>query len=353
LEASGLRAAPEIRSFDGLRGYLAKLHDACDRAAAASGGYRDFHCRLAGLDVRLRFAGPALVPFLTPALEHIRAASPSSRPALTLHVFDSESTGVAPPVPAWDDSVFLDGGRVHATIGDAVHAVFEQQRFSVHEPGSDTGLYWVEGPSAVRHHMGSPLVPILHLCLATHGVQIAHAAAVGDDRGCVLVIGPGGAGKSSTVLACLRSELRLLSDDYCLIGPEDPPLAHTLFSSARATEDTVARLRFLEPMVSRRPGEKPLCLLAEHVPGRLLARAPVNAVAIPRVAGRAETSLSPAPAGAVLGVLSLSTLSQLRGSGDAAMARLARAVRGVPSYYLDAGTDPAGVAEAMVSLVAA
>ena len=349
MEAARLRAAPET----GLRGYLAELHETWDRAAASAGGYEDFHCRLAGLDVRVRFAGPALVPLLTRALAHVRS-EPTSGTALTVHAFDSDSTGVVPPEPPWGDSVFRDGGRVHATLDGAVHAVFESDRFSLHEPGSSTGVYWVRGPDVVRPHVGAPLVPILHLCLGSYGVQVAHAGAVGHPGGCALVVGPAGAGKSSTVLACLGSGLSLLSDDYCLVGPEDPPTAHTLFSSARANDDTIERLPFLERMVSnplRSPDEKPLCLLAEHVPERLLSLAPIKAVVIPRIVGGTETTLVRTTHGAALAALAPSTLRQLRGSGDAAMSRLARAVLGVPSYYLDAGTDPAGVASAMASLL--
>lgn len=353
MDSAGLDTAPVAEAVPGLVRHLSQLHETCDRAAALCGGYDDFHFRLAGLDVRLRFAGPALAPFLTPALAHVRSEA-ASTPALTVRVFDSDSTGVELPEAPWDDSVFRDGGRVHGSIDGVVHAVFEESRFSVHAPGSDSGLYWVRGPSEARYYTGSPLVPILHLCLASRGVQVVHAGAVGDGDGCVLVVGPAGAGKSSTVLACLGHDLDVLSDDYCLVGPEDPPVAHTLFSSARANEDTIARLPFLEQMVSnprRLPGEKPLCMLADHVPERLLTRAPIKAIAIPRVAGRPETTVTPTGGGAALAALAPSTLRQLRGSGDAAMGRLARVVRSVPSYHLDAGTDPAGVADAIRRLV--
>jgi hypothetical protein len=338
-----------------LPGYLDRLHRAADDAAAAAGGFHDAFCRLAGFDVRLRFAGAALMPRLLPALDHVRTA-PADRPALTVRLFDSASTGMALPQAPWDDSVFRDHGKVHALSGGHVSGVFQGGTCSTYDQGGNEALYWVRSADDVEaSETGSPLVTILHLWLATRGFQVAHAGAVGDASGCVLVVGRGGAGKSSTVLACLPSELSLLGEDYCVLELDHAPIAHTLFSSAKADATALERLPFLRPMVSnpdRPPSEKALCLLAQHVPEKLISRAPVRAIAIPRISGRTETTTSRASASAALAALAPSTLFQLRGSGKGALARLAGAVRAAPCSYLDVGTDPAGVASAISELLA-
>jgi hypothetical protein len=170
----------------------------------------------------------------------------------------------------------------------------------------------------------------------------------------VLVVGAGGAGKSTTALSCLASGLGVLGEDYCLLGPGEPPVVHTLYSSAKASRDTLERLPFLAPLVAnpdRPPSEKALCFLAEHTPEALVDRAPLHAVVIPRIAARRETTLSPARPGAALAALAPSTLTQLRGAGDAALARLARAVRSVPCHHLHVGSDPAAIGAACRSLL--
>jgi hypothetical protein len=337
-----------------LRGYLSQLVETAGLASEKAGGYEDVFCRLAGLAVRLRFAGPALVERLVPALAHVRTELVDV-PALTVRLFDSASTATEPPSAPWDDSVFHDSGKVHASIDGRVNGVFDSGTLSVYDPGSDEALYWVRAADDIlAPETGSPLVTILHLWLATRGIQVAHAGAVGHSGGCVLVVGHGGAGKSSTVLACLPSELALLGEDYCLVETQDRPVAHTLFSSAKANADTIARLPFLEPMVSnpdRPEGEKALCLLADHVPEKFISTAPIRAVAIPRVTGRRDTTVTAASGAAALAALAPSTLAQLRGVGGDALSRLAGVVRTVPCHYLDAGTDPAGVAAAVRSLV--
>jgi hypothetical protein len=271
-------------------------------------------------------------------------------------MFDSASTGTDPPGPPWDPGeVFRDSGRVKASIDGHLNGDFAASTFSIYRPRRDHGLYWIRAADDIdTSETGSPLLTILHLWLSTRGVQVAHAGAVGDPEGCVMVVGTGGVGKSSTTLACLPSDLGILGEDYCLLGPEDTPVVHTLYSSAKANADTIERLPFLGPMVSnpnREANEKALCLLADHVPDKLVARSPLRAVAIPRITGRRETATSQASPAAALAALAPSTLFQLRGATGEALARLARAVRAVPCHYLDVGTDPEGIPAAIRSLM--
>ena len=354
MKPPGMHGTSPAASPHDLSGYLARLGETADLAAESAGGYEDVFCRLAGFAIRLRFAGPALVDRLMPALAHVRTG-PIDLPALTIRLFDSASTGTEPPSAPWGDGVFHDFGKVQASVDGRVNGVFDEGTFSVYRPRSGQGLYWVRAATDILPaETGAPLVTILHLWLATRDVQVAHAGAVGRPDGCVLVVGHSGAGKSSTVLSCLPSELGLLGEDHCLVDVREHPVAHTLFSSAKANADTIARLPFLEPMVSNpdRPrGEKALCLLADHLPEKFIARAPVRAVAIPRVTGRTDTSVAPATGAAALAAVAPSTLAQLRGANGDAFTRMARLVRAVPCHYLDVGTDSDGVAAAIRSLV--
>lgn len=340
----------------GLSTFLAEVGDAAERAAQATGGFQDVFCRLAGYVVRLRFAGPALVPLLAPALAHVRTR-PVDLPALTVRLWDSESTATPLPRTPWGADAHRDAGRVHIWIDGSLNGIFWSHSFSMYQLQASEAIYWSRTPSDIDYSdTGSPLRTILQLWLSTRHSQIAHSGAVGDSAGCVLIVGDGGAGKSSTVLACIPSGLRILGDDYCILGPEERPTVHTLYSSAKVHVDTLARLPFLEPMVAnpdRARDVKALCFLGDHIPDKLLERAALRAILIPRVTGRRETSAGPAPPGAALAALAPSTLLQLPGSDQATLGRLARAVRAVPCHYLDVGTDPVGIPVAIESLLRA
>ncbi|MEA2391192.1 MAG: hypothetical protein QOK31_1301 [Solirubrobacteraceae bacterium] len=340
----------------GLAELFDELEATAERAADAVGGFEDIFVRVAGLAVRLRFAGPALMPRLAPSLAHL-ACDPVDVPALTVRLFDGMSTSTdLPPLP-WGEEAYRDNGRVHARVDGELVAIFEPRTFSVWRQEARRGLYWIGSPAEVHYaETGSPLLRILSPWLASRGIQFAHGGAVGDPDGCVLIVGRGGAGKSSTVLACLQSDLALLGDDYCLLGPENPPVVHSIYSAAKTHADTLERLPFLAPMVSnpdRPDGDKALCFLAEHAPGKLLQHAPLRALALPRISGRRETVTEPAPRAAVLGALAPSTLFQLASPDPSALARIGEVVRSVPCHYLDVGTDAAQIPPAVRSLVRA
>ena len=79
---------------------------------------------------------------------------------------------------------------------------------------------------------------------------MVHAGAVGDGERCVLLVGAGGAGKSTSTLACLGSGLQVLGDDYCLLqspgaptaAPTQGPIAYGMYRYAKLDERSLALL---------------------------------------------------------------------------------------------------------------
>lgn len=71
------------------------------KEAEAKAGTETHDLLIAGNRIRLCFAGPALAPLLLPAISHLVVPASDAAPDLTLHVWDSASTGVdicPPPV---------------------------------------------------------------------------------------------------------------------------------------------------------------------------------------------------------------------------------------------------------------
>ncbi len=85
------------------------------QAVARTDAATDFHFSLAGHVIRLRFAGPELVPLLTPAFAHLRCAA-RAEPDLTICVWTNQFSGTATPQPpATGQTVcteFVDGPAV-------------------------------------------------------------------------------------------------------------------------------------------------------------------------------------------------------------------------------------------------
>jgi len=321
--------------------------------AEAGAGRIEADYVIAGQRVRLRFAGPALPPVLTPALAHL-AAPPTLKklgqvdapPALTIHLWEMETTGRAAPPPAWAYSNFQPNSLIEGFEADPLSVAFElgSNALSVIHHTNNTAYYWVKQAAQVPYYdRGSPLRIILHTWLSRRGVHLVHAGAVGRPEGGVLLAGRGGSGKSNTALAMLGSSLQYASDDYCLLTTTTtPPTAFSLYSTGKTHAADLDRLPFLRPAVSnagRLDTEKALYFLYPHFPDKLIGQFPVRALLLPRVGAEARTQLRRITAAQGLAALTPSTVSQLPGIQASDFRTLVALARQVPSYVLEVGQD--------------
>lgn len=295
--------------------------------------------QVAGRAVRVDFAGTALVPGLTLALAHLRTA-PIDPPALEIRVWDGTTTGVAPRLPK-RPSVGLGLQRVvagpgsvrrfYSELSGALYC-FDQQR--------RVAFCWFERDALFSWDIGAPLRPIFAWWAESLGGQLAHGAVVGTERGAVLLAGKGGAGKSTTALACMEAGLSLAGDDYVLIESQAPQLAHGLYSSAKVTP-TELETRFpglvAFAVSARREADKRVLALQRARPERLARHLPIRAVAAHAVSSSGVTSLRRASAVEVLGALAPSSLLQLPGPDPRGLERLAAVVRGARPFVFRAG----------------
>jgi len=84
---------------------------------------------------------------------------------------------------------------------------------------TDTVLRWNASVSALPEWEATrPLRFVLQWCASRRDAALVHAAAVAVGGRAALLVGPTGAGKSTSSLACLGSGLDVLSDDACLVA---------------------------------------------------------------------------------------------------------------------------------------
>lgn len=312
---------------------------------------------IAGQHVRLQFAGPALVPLLTPALAHLAVPSAAAPPGLTIHLWETATTGSAAPPPAWAYTDFQQNGLIEGFETDQLSVVFELGSNALSVVGHADGhaYYWVKQAAQVPYYdQGSPLRVMLHTWLSRRGVHLVHAGAVGRPAGGVLLAGRGGSGKSNTALAMLASGLHYASDDYCLLTNTPQPTAYSLYSTGKTHAADLARLPFLRPAVSngdRLATEKALYFLHRHFPEKLIAAFPLRALLLPRVAAQDATTYRRVTAAQGLAALAPSTVSQLPGIQAEDFRTLVALARQVPSYALSVGRDQDHLIATVTALV--
>lgn len=310
---------------------------------------------IGGYRIRLSFSGAALLS-LTTALEHL-TTDDQSTPDLTICLWDSESTGQRMIARPWQEEDFLARGVIQGYNTERIYTAFQHGSgaVSVLDKERNLAVFWAPDARLPYWEYGSPLRSILHWWLLGKGLQLVHAAAVGNSSGGVLIGGKGGSGKSTTALTCLESNLSYVGDDYTLLGLESGPVVHSLYNSAKLNSDHVQRFPALLPKVAnpeRLADEKALLFVNKHYPAKVATRLPVRAVLLPRVTGLPETRWKRVSVAMTLAALAPSTIFQLPRAGNEAFQFLAAFVRQLPCFSLEVGTDLSTIPPAIERLLA-
>ena len=312
---------------------------------------------IGGLRLRLQFANSKLVPAITPALAHLAQVG-AGQADLTICLWDSASTGAPMPAAPWSAQDYLARNEIRGYQKTRYLATYNPATAVLNLLDSQTqlALYWIKDWQLLPwYESGAPLLTIFHWWLRQQGCQLLHAAAIGKADGGVLIAGRGGAGKSTTALACLASDLLYASDDYCLLATTPKPHVWSLYSSGKVDRRSLQLLPHLKPAIAR-PGqtaeEKSLLFLQGTWPEKMVAGFPIRAALLPRLTEKKETFLTPASPAEACKALAPSTLFQLAGADRSTFETVATLVRQVPCYTLHLGTEIAAIPAVITSLFA-
>jgi hypothetical protein len=231
-------------------------------------------------------------------------------------------------------------GRVALCRSEASESILDHER--------SVAWYGVEMPLLPLYERAAPARMIFSWWLAGRGMQLLHAAAVGEHGRGLLLAGAGGAGKSTTALLALRSGLEFAGDDTVIVGG-DPPRIHSLYAAAKLRWETRDRYPELMPDPENREGadEKAFVFVHEQRDGRLVWDLALDAVLVPRPTDAERTELEPVAAGRALLALAPWTLMQLSRDQATTLRSLAGLVERAPCFRLALGVDPAGVVGAL------
>lgn len=314
---------------------------AFDRGAAAL-GLDEHDLTIAGARIRLRFAGQALQPLLLPPIEHSRTRDDGSDVALTVSFFDSLTTGVPMPPPAWGPGDYGPKGSIIGFNDDRMHAAYQPgvDILNLYDADRHAGLYWVAEPNVVPW-WETPLRTMLHWWAAPTTLQPLHGGAVGRNGVGVLVVGNSGAGKSTTTLACLEAGMEYVGDDYLVVDVASA-IAYSLYSTVKLEPENLDRFPTLAPLVAnadRLDTQKAIVRLNEHRGERIVSSLQLRAIVLPHVTGQRESFLAPGSEAEALRILAPTTSFHLPGYAREVVTKLGALVRSLPCYRLEAGTD--------------
>lgn len=342
--------------------------------------------RIARGSIRLRFASVEMDEAVSPAFEHLEI-EPAARPQLDVSIWDAARSGtMAPPEPSGVSDE--DGPGVsyyHATADDRVRSIYEvgAKALSALDTQTLEGWYWAADALELPYwDRAAPIRHLIHWWLGSSGIQQVHGGAVGSDDGGLLLVGPGGSGKSTSTLACLDSKIKFAGDDYVAVSTEPSPWVHSIYNSGKlepehferfphlatpATETAILEKRYLDRyghlpqlwerwLAEGRTGRlhrKVILYAHERFPASMSQGFPLKGIAFPRVTDEAKTRLVPLPRARALAALAPTSLIQFYPARPGALRLMAELVSSVPTFTLALGTDIPAIPDAIADALAA
>lgn len=312
---------------------------------------------LAGVSFRLRWAGERLRSAFLPSVRHLIVPD-TGDPHPEILTVDTLESGCACPLPpagtqsnARGDVLGVDGGRTLGAYNGGVEAR------SWYPENGDTGVYWATDAARLpQYEIAAPFRTLWHWMLRAHGVHLFHAAAVGLDGRGVLLVGEGGAGKSTTALACAAAGMDYLADDYVAVSEaaDGSVWAHALYARAKLTDRSLELLPEARSWADapRMEGEEKTLVAMDAARGvAFVRRIRVVAVLAPEVRAVAAPALEPLPAGEAARRLAVSTLRQLNHAGPSHLAAAGRILRNRPVRRLILGGPPKSATDLIAHLI--
>lgn len=326
------------------------LHGQFQRASDRAGGTLERTYRIGGKDIRLCYAGDALIERLSPSIQHLRTDDGGSSSEHRVEIWDGASTATAPP-PIPPGAETLPPAGIATSVGEQRRSIYQAgvRTLSVVDWGRNRSWYWAGDVGLIPEWESStPLRHILHLWLASQGVQFVHAGAVGRPEGGFIIVGKSGSGKSSTTLSTLGSDLLYAGDDYVAVSLDEAgrPHVHSLYGCGKLETAHVARFPRLEivprperdgALPARR--DKTIFYVRDTYPDQVTVGFPLKGIVVPRVSAHEPTELTDIPLTAALKALIPSTLFEIHGAGQQALSMLTHVARQVRTLELRLGTD--------------
>jgi len=221
---------------------------------------------------------------------------------------------------------------------------------SVFQADTGRGMVWTVDASTLPYwEQAAPLRSLIHWWCTDRDMQLVHGAAVGTERGAVLLTGKGGSGKSTTALGTALNGLDYLGDDYVICQlSEQRPTVHSLYNTAKINPDTLHWLpgigeRLCNPESLQQ--EKAVLNLAQHYPQLVCHQRPLKAVLLPTVTDSQESTLTPVRPALAMLAISPTTVFQLPGANQGSLKFMKQLVETLPCYQLKLGTDSAQIAD--------
>jgi len=259
---------------------------------------------LADWKVRLRTTCPKITEIYSSRLRSRKPLKASNSACLTLNLFETTVLGWASPEsysewrgpPGHFESILTEAGLRGAYLKGYECQEAGSDPCIIFDPRGQMGLQLFGNMIDLPPwDVGAPCRILLNFAALSRGRSLVHAATLSMMDEGVLIVGPGGAGKSGTTLAGISTGLNSAGDDWVLICPTRPPTAFRAYNTFKQDRNHLARIDGLAgAMAHMNPNRRNKLEFdpEDFFPGCLVERMRLHAILAPQVAYEPRTRLA-------------------------------------------------------------
>jgi hypothetical protein len=253
-----------------------------------------------------------------------------------------------PDLPEWAE-VLMRSNHLHLTLESSPYRFLQQPPgcWQFFDRRSRCGVQLLHSPTSMPPwDGGAPLRNFLHWHLISKSCGLLHAGSLGLDGQGILLAGPGGSGKSGTVLAGLLHGLQSVGDDYVLVRMDEGITAYPLFQTLKQDPGGCERIGIPADSPLRRSlnwqGKHQFRLadVSDKKPADSLV---ICALCIPTISGSSSTRFLPVDGKEAFLALAPSGMAQMPGDRGTLFGFCAAVARSLPTFRLELGNDPAEI----------
>jgi hypothetical protein len=206
----------------------------------------EYTINLAGIFVKLKFAGEELLRFILPAIAHLTCTTDDNTTEYTIEIWDSTSTNTPFPQAPCEKEDFHHRGKIDLLTNERFRAAYlmDARFLSLLDHDEKKAIVCIHELTKIpAYEWAAPLKHIFSWILRKNNIYLVHSAAIGTQDGALLIIGLSGYGKSSTAINGILNGLNYFGDDLCAISTKsNEVLIHSIYSSGKIFNEDFAKL---------------------------------------------------------------------------------------------------------------
>lgn len=337
-----------------------EVSDATDRAFEVTDNVHSVEFVIANVPISVSATDSNLLAAFTGALSHhgipatrIEAHRP---PSAKVRIWSSKSTGIDRPKMPGAIRQRVIARRADLAPGADYQMDFDPtgRMLTMMNPRSgNVDVCLADIANLPQWERAAPLRSALGWILRSNDQHLIHAAAVSSPHGAALLLGAGGAGKSTTSLICRQQGLGFIGDDICVIASDSPPRVFNLYGSAKTVWSDHGRFPDLNHYLVTDPsvGEYKAVYAINKIPDHQIVDSSELRILILLDRTLPVGVAEPVASARVVALVASTTASFLPGSGRPMLNALSGIARRLPVIRLSVGQDPVQVTNLISSAI--